>query len=256
MRINYKVTGPKRKQLVEAIGKELELEAEYLAAPSFAYQVGGYRVDRNGVLEGEDNKDLVRKLFEVYEFKAEVEEYAVSEPAAEESEHHPEAGEDESSSCMDYEASPSGGPLNEETDSLTIELPMEGFSKQALNNLKGLIKARESLIKKALGIEVLPIVTNEEWISFPWFNTSLEADEIKAYTNFISKMYKMARKQTRVAGGEKIVENEKYAFRCFLLRLGFIGEEYKADRKILLRNLSGNSAFKDGQSANKEATQC
>ena len=37
-----------------------------------------------------------------------------------------------------------------------------------------------------------------------------------------------------------------YAFRCFLLRLGFIGSEYKAERKILLKNLSGSSAFKNG----------
>ena len=42
------------------------------------------------------------------------------------------------------------------------------------------------------------------------------------------------------------MDNEKYAFRCFLLRLGFIGNEYKSQRKILLRNLTGSSAFKSG----------
>jgi len=36
------------------------------------------------------------------------------------------------------------------------------------------------------------------------------------------------------------VENEKYPFRCFLLKLGFIGNEYKAARKILLARLEGN----------------
>ena len=50
----------------------------------------------------------------------------------------------------------------------------------------------------------------------------------------------------QVTATEKPVENEKYAFRCFLLRLGFIGSEYKAERKILLKNLTGSSAFKDG----------
>ena len=45
---------------------------------------------------------------------------------------------------------------------------------------------------------------------------------------------------------EKEVETEKYAFRCFLLRLGFIGKDYKDERKILLRNLTGSSAFKGG----------
>jgi hypothetical protein len=64
----------------------------------------------------------------------------------------------------------------------------------------------------------------------------------------------MARNQKRITAKEKDADNEKYAFRCFLLRLGFIGAEYKADRKILLRNLSGNSAFKSGQ-RNTEALQ-
>ena len=57
----------------------------------------------------------------------------------------------------------------------------------------------------------------------------------------------MARTQKRITAKEKEVDNEKYAFRCFLLRLGFIGAEHKQTRKILLRNLSGSSAFKAGQ---------
>jgi len=56
----------------------------------------------------------------------------------------------------------------------------------------------------------------------------------------------MAKTQKRVTAKDKTVDNDKYAFRCFLLRLGFIGAEYKADRKILLKNLTGSSAFKGG----------
>ena len=56
----------------------------------------------------------------------------------------------------------------------------------------------------------------------------------------------MVRNQKRISTKEKEVHNEKYAFRCFLLRLGFIGEEFKTARKILLRNLSGSTAFKAG----------
>ena len=52
--------------------------------------------------------------------------------------------------------------------------------------------------------------------------------------------------QKRITATEKPVDNEKYAFRCFLLRLGFIGNEYKTQRKILLRNLTGSSAFRSG----------
>ena len=49
----------------------------------------------------------------------------------------------------------------------------------------------------------------------------------------------------RVTAKEKPVDNDKYAFRCFLLRLGFIGDEYKTDRKVLLQNLSGSTAFRN-----------
>ena len=54
----------------------------------------------------------------------------------------------------------------------------------------------------------------------------------------------MANKQNRITATEKPVENAKYAFGCFLLRLGFIGSEFKMERKILLSKLTGNSAFK------------
>lgn len=56
----------------------------------------------------------------------------------------------------------------------------------------------------------------------------------------------MTKNQQRVSRTEKEVDNEKYAFRCFLLRLGFIGAEYKTERKILLSKLTGSSAFKSG----------
>ena len=56
----------------------------------------------------------------------------------------------------------------------------------------------------------------------------------------------MVKRQKRIVATENDVENENYAFRCFLLRLGFIGDEYKAARKILLRNLTGSAAWKGG----------
>lgn len=54
----------------------------------------------------------------------------------------------------------------------------------------------------------------------------------------------MVKRQKRITAKDKEVANEKYAFRCFLLRLGFIGDGYKAARKILLKNLNDNTAWK------------
>ena len=73
-----------------------------------------------------------------------------------------------------------------------------------------------------------------------------DADETKAYTPLIAALCEMAKNAKRVTATKKEIDNEKYAFRCFLLRLGFIGADYKAERKILLKNLSGSSAFKSG----------
>ena len=90
------------------------------------------------------------------------------------------------------------------------------------------------------------IEVTEDKILFPWFSKAPEADEAKAYTDFIAAICKLSKDQKHVSATPHPVENEKYAFRCFLLRLGFIGAEYKPERKILLRNLSGNSSWKNG----------
>ena len=130
-----------------------------------------------------------------------------------------------------------------ETVGLTVEIPL---NKAAVGNLTKLLDAKGSLIKKALGVSELPIEIQEDRVAFPWFREMPDADAVKAYTHFISALCEMSKNAKRVTVTEKAVDNEKYAFRCFLLRLGFIGSEYKVERKILLKNLSGSSAFKNG----------
>lgn len=129
-------------------------------------------------------------------------------------------------------------------DVLTVAMPREYFIADSLENLKKLVQSKASLIKKALGVDNLPIEIDEEKVSFPWFSPQGDAALVRAYTHFVYALCEMARNQKRVNSSEKEVENEKYAFRCFLLRLGFIGAEYKGERKILLRNFTGSSAYK------------
>ncbi|MEG0944658.1 MAG: virulence protein, partial [Angelakisella sp.] len=131
-----------------------------------------------------------------------------------------------------------------EKTGLSISLPLD---KVAAGNLTNLLEAKGSLIKKALGVDSLPIEIAEDTIAFPWFSTLPDPDEVNAYTHFIAALCKMSKDQKRVSAKATDPENEKYAFRCFLLRLGFIGNEYKEERKILLHRLSGNSAFKGGE---------
>ena len=243
--------------VVGAIAQELGIPGKYLGAPTFAYEVGDYSVDKSGVLEGEDNPGLIADLLGLHDFKAETEEYDTPLPEAEPVPEnlvipYEAALGRRVSPYKDYDESPLYDSPGEEITSLTIELPRADFTDMALANLKGLVESKETLIKKALGVDFLPVLVSEETISFPWFGGDLEADEIKAYTHFIAALTKMAKKQKRVNATEKIAENEKYAFRCFLLRLGFIGPGYKAERKILLSKLAGSSAFRTSKAKDEE----
>lgn len=209
MELNYNVTGADRKKLVNAIGTILSRPPVYKGAPSFAYEVGSVTIDKNGTVTCDDSAEaelLVERLLEE-------------------------------------------GFMPEDTpgaDSLVIEYPKEDINDVALENLHRLVASKESLIKKALGADELPIEVTEDKLRFPWFQGFPDGDSVSAYAHFIGKLIGMAKSQNRITATEKPVENEKYAFRCFLLRLGFIGAEYKDARKILLRNLSGSSAFKGG----------
>ena len=89
-----------------------------------------------------------------------------------------------------------------------------------------------------------PLNFEEETIGFPWFPIKGDADEVKHHEKFIEALCRMAINQKRVTAKAVKSENEKYDFRCFLLRLGFIGDEHRAFRRYYLRNLTGNAAFK------------
>lgn len=253
MKINYNITGTQRKSLVGAISQELNVLIKYLGAPTFAYEVGGYIIDRNGILTGMDSYGLIADLQGLHGFIAVSEEYdippaeTVEMPAFEDlvmtteeelgmgRQYHDHFGEDgmQASDVPDE-------------DILTIEIPKGGFTDASIRNLEKMVISKASLIKKALGVDELPIEVTDDKVSFPWFNPQGDEALIRTYTKFIAALCTTAKEQKRVTAKEKPVDNEKYAFRCFLLRLGFIGDEYKAERKILLRNLSGNSSFKSG----------
>ena len=223
MVIKYNVTGADRKRLVTTLSKITGVKAKYLGMPSMAYEVSDFIIDKNGNLELSDKAN-----------RSEIERVAghlASEGFIAEEEISATEGRQTAAS---------------EEFGLTVSMPRSNFSEGALENLQALVEAKGELIRHALDVEELPIEISEDEVSFPWFEELPTPEEIKAYTHFISALSEMAINQKRITVKEKEVENEKYAFRCFLLRLGFIGEEYKEERKILLRNLTGSSAFKGG----------
>ena len=144
------------------------------------------------------------------------------------------------------EAAPMDSTTADEPISLSVSLPRESFTATALDNLDGLLESKGNLIRKAFGIEEASYTLTEDRITFDWLHGEVTPESSQACQDFIGKLCEMARNQKRVTAKPKSYENEKYAFRCFLLRLGLIGNEYKTSRKILLQNLSGNSSWKDG----------
>ena len=233
MRIKFNRTGAERKELVTVIGEILEVKPKYKGMPSASYEIDYFTVTRDGALEFDGRADSgeIENLLERLADRgiAAVPAELVQEAAAAEPE---EAAEN---NAADSETKP-----QEASVGLTVEIPLD---KVQVGNLTKLLDAKGSLIKKALGVDDLRFEIRDDRIAFPWFD-EVDADSAKAYTHFISALCRMAKEAKRVTAKEKEAENEKYAFRCFLLRLGFIGAEYKAERKILLKNLTGSSAFK------------
>lgn len=139
-----------------------------------------------------------------------------------------------------------GYTAEDEPVALTISMPRDFFTEQSMNNLLQLIANKETLLKHALNTESLAVNECEETIEFPWFTVEKDGDG-DAYAKFITMLCEFAKNLQRVVNKPDASDNEKYAFRCFLLRLGMIGEEYKPVRRVLLRRLTGSSAFRHGK---------
>ena len=136
------------------------------------------------------------------------------------------------------------GEMEQTEDRLIITVPKDTFTEQSLANLQKMVGNKEALFSKAFVKENLTLNIDDDNVSFDWFQFTANPDEVSAYTEFVSRLCDLARKVKRVVPTATENDNDKYAFRCFLLRLGFISDEYKKARKVLLKNLTGNSSFR------------
>ena len=227
MKIHYNITKEQRKKTVEIVGRTLGVQPIYCGAPTFAYRVGAFEITRDGSICFGDEVD-----------EAEVERVRTALRgegfAAEEDESEMTMAESEEDAATDDE------------DRLIVSIPRTFLTETGRKNLDALLASKGKLIQKAFNIEKAAYTLTDETIKFAWFHGKIAEDTVRAYTDFISKLCEMAQRQKRAVAKEKPTENEKYAFHCFLLRLGMIGDAYKTSRKILLQNLTGSSAFKCG----------
>lgn len=214
MKLHFNVTGEQRKALVQAISEITGKPTVYASGAGRSYAVGELMVDKDGVLDYSRRDGFIHPL--------------VTGLA--------ERG---------FPCEPQDGDSlqGREQSVLYIEMPLDGFTGATLGNLERLIATKATLIKKAVCAEALPIDLTENTLRFPWFSANASPEEIQAYAVFISRLCTTAKTQKRVTAVERTVDNEKYAFRCFLLKLGFIGDKYKTARRIMLARLEGNSAY-------------
>ena len=255
MKVNYNIQKEERKAMVGIVGEALGIKPAYCGAPSFSYKVGAFEITKDGILCFDDATDeatvaRVRTALreEGFMSKGGEDETSCAATGAD-APSRTEAADDEPTptETVVEEPAPMEAVMEEpDEDSLSISLPRSLFTETALQNLDALLRSKGRLIRHAFDIKEATYTLTDDRITFAWLHGAITDETAKAYAEFISKLCLMARTQKRVTAKEKIVDNEKYAFRCFLLRLGMIGNAYKESRKILLQNLTGSSAFKSG----------
>ena len=217
MIIEFQLTGEKRKELVNTVSEIIGIPAEYQFMPTCAYKIGDfYTVTKEGNLEISDSAD--GKEVEMLIDKLVHRGYDV--------------------------------PLDEEENGLTVEMPLELVDESTLDRLRKIVENKGELFKAAFKTDNLEIVVEANKVCFPWFTIENDGDA-DAYCTFISMLCEFAKNQKRINNKPETTDNPKYTMRCYLLRLGMIGAEYKSTRKVLLRNLSGSSAFRKVGNSNE-----
>ena len=214
MTIAFHLTGEKRKALVNTISEIIAIQAVYQFMPTCAYKIGEYyTVTKEGNLEISDSAD------------------------SKETEH------------LTEELKKRGYDIPTE-NRLTIQMPADFFDEHTLSNLRQICENKAALFQAAFQTDSLDIISSDEKVEFPWFKVEQDCDA-DAYCTFISMLCEFAKNQSHINRKPDTSDNPKYTMRCFLIRLGMVGAEFKAARKAILRNLTGNSAFRKAGNSNE-----
>lgn len=276
MKINCNVKGTTRKELAGIIGQAVGIEPVYMKVPTCAYAIGDITLNRTGEMIWDERTDeatieKVKEAIVTAGFMLEGEATETPKGAQEQKVVEQETEPKE----------PASIDAQLETVALTVSVPLARHSGNSLRNLINLVYTRAGLINKALGtslaaeqglidalaenenlrtledfrkavaayeaehgIALSGITITEEKITFSSMPETSDPDTIKAFTELTAMMNKQALTQKRIQAKTMEVDNEKYALRIWLTRLGMNGSEYKTTRKILMKNLSGHCAFR------------
>lgn len=231
-----------RKDLVKAVSEFTGENAKYMGAPTFAYTVGVYTIDKAGSITSDSEMDKLK------DFLAE-KGFIQQEP------------EQEPKLLVENQ------PNQHEIGTLDFSIPIDGADKQAIINFVNMLYSKQYLINKALQMAALNIhdsfleqfkskelseIINDEYSGFKIENNCFvfdypNTDNIEMFPHYMALMcmaFSKAKESTRVQANLTHPENEKYYMRCWLIRLGLGGKGGAETRKALLKNLKGHSAFR------------
>lgn len=259
----FKLKTEDRKSLVQRISELTGEKLKYTGVPRCAYEGSGFTVTKDESLEteGADQAVIATLLAEgLIEAESPLDGNAVTETG-------------ETAQKPDTAAQKAVKRAWEPID-LTVEMPMKNHTAQTLQNLINLLYTRGPIINKALGTffkipkelvetlqhenrieEMLQTISDYEKVTdglfisgerivFDALPPTADPELLRTFTTLIGLMNKQALEQKRIAAKEITEPNEKYAMRIWLTRIGMNGPEFKEARRILLRNLSGHSAFR------------
>lgn len=271
MRIHYNVTGVERKRLVNAIVDTIGAKANYKGMPSAAYEIDYFTVTKDGTLEFSDRSDT--EEVEMVIMALEAAGFGGIGETVEEPEEAQETSKEGGTKPTERQSS--------DAVELTVTLPMTRHTGMTIRNLTNLIYTRAGLLNKALGtafrmdeglVKALQddacvltldrlfetveayenrygkaangIIIEPDKLTFSTLPETDDPAVLRTFTTLCAMMNKQALTQRRIQAKEITEENEKYAMRVWLLRLGMNGPEYKEERRILMRSLSGHCAFR------------
>ena len=242
MQIKYHLEGSERKALLAVMREILQDTPKYMGPPTFSFVIGPYTIDRHGTLDCPDHLDSTQVAMLVRELERDgfIGE-RIGEPAK------PAEQQIIETTRKEIEA-----PTLANLDRLSVEMPRDGMTPTAMENLRRLVASKATLLKKALETDSLPITEHADRIEFGWFRPTDDQTEITAYYQLVQGLCELARTQKRVLAVERPVESDRYALRCLLLRIGFIGDAFKDSRKVLVRNLSGSSSYAKQKAGGEE----
>ncbi len=281
MTINCNVTGNEHKRLAQTLGEILLIEPIYMKAPTFAYVLSDYTIDKNGAISFPESAmpvkvaEIIAKLSDAGFTPVLSEEEAPAEIPAETPDVAPEAEtgaipQDEAAEAAEGDVSPDVAaaeaaftdlpdniaddiPFNgkAEYETLSVSIPRAKLTDDALARLKIMVANKAELFKRALMTDDLPIEVTDEEISFPWFKLTGISGEAEAYTQFITALCQMATEQKRVLDKPYDGDNDRFTMRIFMVRLGMKGPQFALARKLMMKNLEGNSGWRYGDVSSK-----